>query len=150
MNFKSFIAGLLVGIGIISLIAGFCYNYVYFSIPSGHYDSPVITFYLAEDDPNFSEYQILNGSDFWLKLSADTESKVNKQLKKSGSYREIRIHCNGSAQAYTIFYSYTGHMSLKELGESNYVRELIIKEVRDKYHMQLSKALPDINFNQRQ
>ncbi len=143
MKFPRFIAGLFLGFAICLSTAALCYSYLYFPTLSGHYESPQISFYVSDDHPEFAEYEILNNADYWKNISISAESVANDHMEKNGFHVKVRIHCEGSAHGYTVFYSFFGSASMKQLCSGNEIRGVIVDHIDANYRSHLTKILAE-------
>ena len=143
MKIPRFIAGILVGFVFCMTLTALAFNYIYFGYPGSSYSSPSIPFYITEDEghPQYSEYQLLNDPEYWRDLSITAENAANDYLSKEGKSGEVHVHCVGSATGFTIYYSFSGYTSLRQLLSDHKTKDIIVHTVNSSYSEHLEKII---------
>lgn len=148
MKIPKFIAGILVGVVVSIILAALAFHYIYFGYPESSYSSPSIPFYMTEDegDVRYSEYKLLNDPEYWEDLSITAENAANDYLRKKGKSGEVHVRCIGSSTGFTIYYSFSGHTSLRQLLSNNKTKDIIVNTVNASYRKHLEKIIGQLNM----
>ena len=137
MKLPRFTLGMIAGVSLSAALGISVYYFVYFLIPDGIYESPSISFYMLEDDPNYDVYLRLEDPEYWRSLSESAQSAAKEYCVRNNISADVIVHCYGSPQQYEIYYSTGEYTSLHHLFKRGEIESVIVAHVAATYHSAL-------------
>jgi hypothetical protein len=141
MKLPRFTLGIVAGVSLSATFAAGAFCCLYFPVADGFYQSPVIPFYLPEDDPKYPVYQRLEDPEYWRSLSESAQSEAQEYCRRKNISADITVRCLGSPQAYEIYYSTGEHTSLRDLLNRGEIESVIVDHIDSKYRTSLAPII---------